>query len=296
MTGFHQVLIGGYSGGGLTQDRKPALLSNEAYSELSNAYIFRERTKKRDGEVSIGRLRRVFTTLSIGNSSASPWSFNIYTKLSITPETNAEIQPGSVVIDIATLATVFADQGNGILTNSTPGNSGTINYMTGDVVLITTVGAGHATTISVNYFPALPVMGILRREVSTLGIDATIFFDTVYAYQYLNGFQELSPGTTSAGTNTDFFWDANFQGVTSDLRYFFVTNNNITLGSATPYDPIRYFNNSNWITFQPVLADNPPSASQTKLYQSLILIPYYGRLLALNTWEGTTAGGVAGAT
>ena len=27
----------------------------------------------------------------------------------------------------------------------------------------------------------------------------------------------------------------------------------------------------------------------------MILIPYYGRLLALNTWEGTTAGGVAGA-
>lgn len=281
MTGFQQVLIGGYPGGGLTQDRKPALLSNEAYSELFNAYVFRERTKKRDGEVPMGRLRRVFTAQSLGNSGASPWSFNIYTLLTITPETNAEIQPGSVSISIATLGTPFVDQGNGILSNATPGNSGTINYMTGDVVLTTTVGAGHASTITFGYFPALPVMGILRREVSTVGIDFTIWFDTKYAYQYVSGFQELVPGTTWTGTNTDFFWEANFQGATPDLRYFFVTNNNIDIVNTT-YDPIRYFNNTAWIDLQPLV-----TASDT-LWQALILIPYYGRLLALNTWEGPT--------
>lgn len=296
MSSFHQVLIGGYPGGGLTQDKKPLLLANEAYSDLENAYVFRDRTKKRDGEVPMGRLTRVFTSQSLGNSGASPWTFNIYTLLSITPEANAQIQPGSVNIAIATLATHFIDQGNGTLTNTTPGNSGTINYMTGSVTLTTTVGAGHASTISFNYFPSLPVMGILKRDVATLGIDATVFFDTTYAYQYNNGFQELVPGTTWTGSDTDFFWAANYQGATSNLRYFFVTNNNITAGSSTPYDPIRYFNNSTWTDFQPILADNPPSAAQTKLYQALILIPYYGRLLALNTWEGTTAGGVSGAT
>jgi hypothetical protein len=229
MTGFHQVLIGGYPGGGLTQDRKPALLSNEAFSVLDNAYVWRERTKKRDGEVPMGRLSRVFTTVSIGNSSASPWTFNLYTKLSITPETNAEIQHGSVSITIATLATPFVDQGNGTLTNATAGNSGTINYMTGSVTLTTTVGAGHATTVTMTYYPALPVMGILKRDVATIGIDSTVFFDTKYAYQYSNGFQELVPGTTWTGTNTDFFWAANFQGATPNLRYFFTTNNNIDL-------------------------------------------------------------------
>ena len=71
-------------------------------------------------------------------------------------------------------------------------------------------------------------MGILKRDVPLLGIDATVFFDTNYAYQYVNGFQELAPGTTWTGTNTDFFWAANYQGATPDLRYFFVTNNNIT--------------------------------------------------------------------
>jgi hypothetical protein len=361
MTGFHQVLIGGYPGGGLVQDRKPLLLPNEAYSALENAYVFRERTKKRDGEVPMGRLRRVFINQSIGNSSSSPWTFNIFyfgtgAKGFITAITNAnpgqvtsphhglssgmevtfnsiagmtqlngntytvtvvdsnnftigvdttafgvytgsgfwvsqpnaEIEAGSVQINIATLATPFVDQGNGTLTNATAGNSGTINYMTGSVTLTTTVGAGHATTVSFNYFPALPVMGILKRDMTTVGIDATVFFDTVYAYQYVSGFQELVAGETWTGTNTDFFWAANYQGATANLRYFFVTNNNIDIAGLS-YDPIRYFNNSAWTDLQPLLT------STTKLWQALILIPYYGRLLALNTWEGATADGYTGA-
>jgi|GEM_PF-910757 hypothetical protein len=358
MSSFHQVLIGGYPGGGLTQDKKPALLANEAFSDLQNAYVYRDRTKKRDGEVPMGRLSRLFTAQSLGNSGASPWTFNIFTFLtglqgSITAITNAnpgkvtstahglsngmfvifigvggmtelngnvytvtvvdpnnftigidttlftsytsggiwvnkpqayaEIAEGTVRISIATLATPFVDQGNGILTNATAGNSGVINYMTGSVTLTTTVGAGHAATITFSYYPALPVMGILRREVPTIGIDSTVFFDTVYAYQYVNGFQELVPGTTWTGTNTDFFWAANFQGATPDLRYFFVTNNNIDTIALT-YDPIRYYNNTTWTNLQPLLT------ATTTLWQAQILIPYYGRLLALNTWEGSTGG------
>jgi hypothetical protein len=289
MTGFQQVLIGGYPGGGLTQDRKPALLANEAYSDLENAYVFRERTKKRDGEVPMGRLSRVFSNVAIGNSGASPWTFNLYTAISVTPEANAEIAPGSVTITIATLATPFVDQGNGILSNATPGNSGIINYMTGSVTLTTTVGAGNATTVSLTYYPALPVMGIIKRDVSTFGIDSTVFFDTKYAYQYVNGFVELAPGTTWTGTNTDFFWAANYQGATPDLRYFFATNNNIDI-LHTLYDPIRYYNNSTWTNLQPLVT------ATITLWQGLILIPYYGRLLALNTWEGPTASTYTGAT
>jgi len=291
MSGFHQVSIGGYPTGGLTQDRKPALLANEAFSELQNAYVFRERTKKRDGEVPMGRLSRTFASQSLGNTPGTTWAFNIYTILSITPETYAQIQPGSVSISIVTLATPFVDQGNGNFSNATAGNSGTINYITGAVNLTAiSVVAGHAATISFSYFPALPVMGILKREVSTIGIDATVFFDTKYAYQFNAGFQELVAGETWTGNNTDFFWAANFQGASADKRYFFVTNDNITLGAPSPYDPIRYFNMSAWIDLQPLI-----TATQT-LWQGLIIIPYYGRLLILNTWEGTTVGGQAGAT
>jgi hypothetical protein len=289
MSGFQQVLIGGYPGGGLTQDKKPALLANEAYSDLQNAYVYRERTKKRDGEVPMGRLSRVFTAVSIGNSSASPWTFNLYTVLSITPETNAEIQAGSVSISITGVSTPFVDQGNGTLTNATAGNSGTINYITGSVTLITTASPGSAATATMVYYPTLPVMGILKRDVTTFGIDSTVFFDTKYAYQYVNGFGELVPGTTWTGTNTDFFWAANYQGATPNLRYFFVTNNNIDIATSS-YDPIRYYNNTTWTDLQPLVT------ATVTLWQALILIPYYGRLLALNTWEGTTGSTYTGAT
>jgi len=283
MTGFQQVLIGGYPGGGLVQDKKPALLPNEAFSDLENAYVFRERTKKRDGEVPMGRLSRFFTSQSLGNSGASPWVFIIYSILGITPGPASEIVPGSVSISIAGIPTPFLDQGNGILTNATVGNHGAVNYSNGGIIIITTAPAGSAATITFSYFPGLPVMGILRREVATIGIDSTVWFDTKYAYQFLNGFQELVPGITWTGTNTDFFWAANFQGATPDLRYFFVTNNNLDL-AAPSYDPIRYYNNSTWIDLQPLVT------ATVTLWQAQILIPYYGRLLALNTWEGATAG------
>lgn len=359
MNGFQQVLIGGYPSGGLTQDKKPAFLANEAFSELTNAYVFRERTKKRDGEVPMGRLSRLFVSQSIGNSSASPWTFILYyfstgvsgsitaitnaspgqvtsphhglsTGMKVTfsgvggmiqlnnntytitvvdannftigvdttpygtytsggiwfNQPNAEIAAGSLSIVMG--GVTFTDQGNGTLTSITPGNSGIINYITGQITLITTVSAGTAATASFLYYPSLPVMGILRREVASIGIDSTIFFDTTYAYQFVSGFQELVPGEIWTGTNTDFFWEANFQGVTSNLRYFFVTNNNINI-PALSYDPIRYFNNSTWTDLQPLLS------ATTTLWQALILIPYYGRLIALNTWEGATSDTYIGA-
>jgi hypothetical protein len=363
MTGFQQVIIGGYPGGGLTQDRKPAVLANEAYSDLENAYVFRERTKKRDGEVPMGRLSLVFSNVAIGNSSASPWTFNLFSFISglsgvVTAITNAnpgqvtstaheltsgmevrfigvggmtqlngniytvtvvdannftigvdttaygvytsggiwinqpgaELIAGSVIIIMG--GVTFTDQGNGILTSVTPGNSGSINYITGQITLTTTVAAGTAATASFSYYPSLPVMGIIKRDISTFGIDSTVFFDTKYAYQYVNGFIELVPGTTWTGNNTDFFWAANYQGATPDLRYFFATNNNILLsGPGSPsYDPIRYFNNSTWTNLQPLVT------STVTLWQALILIPYYGRLLALNTWEGPTGSTYTGAT
>ena len=391
MTGFQQVLIGGYPGGGLTQDKKPALLANEAFSDLENAYVFRERTKKRDGEVPMGRLSRFFNAVSLGNSSVSPWTFNLYTLAGITPEPNAEIEPGSVQIYFNTTTytgtivpgpfspgvqgytnasdcevfsntltglyngavvtisgvdivpnsgenainstwgdkigyveiipantsfklgvssqgwgkwasggtwsstsgstNIFIDDGNGnLVAKTSPGtNLGTINYMTGAITITHTAGAGVPVSATFVYYPALPVMGIIKRDVATFGIDSTVFFDTKYAYQYINGFAELVPGITWTGTNTDFFWGANYQGATPDLRYFFVTNNNIDIPTSS-YDPIRYYNNSTWTNLEPLVT------STITLWQALILIPYYGRLLALNTWEGPTGDTYTGAS
>lgn len=286
MTGFHQVLIGGYPSGGLMTDRKPFMLPDQAFSELENAYVYRERTRKRLGTKGVGQLSRSFTAVSLGVTGASPYTFNIYSSVSpAIVEPFAQIKSGSVLITVTGISP-FTDQENGTLTSTTPGNSGVINYVTGSVTLTTTAIAGTAITISFVYYPSLPSMGICKQDISTFGIDNTIFFDTKYAYQFTGGsFQELAPGTVWSGSITDFFWSANYQGTTPDLRFFFVTNDNIKPAAST-YDPIRYYNpaSSSWTALTPAIT------STTFLFQALIIIPYYGRLLALNTWEGTAVG------
>jgi hypothetical protein len=302
MSAFTQVLIGGYPSGGLMTDRKPLMLPSEAFSDLKNAYVFRERTKKREGLVGVGLLQRNFLAASIGNSPASlTWTItSIYVLVSpAITETNAQINIGSMVITGG--PDTFTDQGNGILRRQDGNLLSTINYVTGAIVLQRTTALANAFTATFGYFPSLPVMGICKLDISTLGIDDTIYFDTKYAYHFVSGsFSELVPGTTwtapkrTNGTNTYFFWAANYQGSTPNLRFFFVTNNYIDPAGGL-FDPIRYYNPlaSSWTALTPIVADVPQSPAQIKLFQGLIIIPYYGRLLILNTWEGPN---LAGAT
>lgn len=273
---------------GLEQDKKPFLLPYQAFTILDNAYVWRDRVLKREGLELLGRLRRVFVGSSLGNSGASPWSFNIYSTLvpAIVPEATAEIEPGSVVITFG--GVTFTDQGDGTLTSVTPGNSGTINYLTGNVVLTHTPGAGNPATINFNYFPGLPVMGMLEREITGTNNEETVYFDTKYAYKFVTGgFQEYIVGTTWQSDNWQLFSAANYRGSTPQSRLFFVTNFNNGQGTVASFDPIRYTDGATWTAFAPLV-----SATDT-LFQARIIIPYFGRLLALNVWEGTTAGGAA---
>lgn len=333
------LVIQGYSSG-LETNKKPFALTETAFPKLENAYCWRERIKKREGMKLLGRLRRFFFNDSIGNSAASPWTFNIYSTLTspITPETNAEIEPGSVIIYIGASTTTAAitgytnasdcevtsalhglstgdqveitgvvvvegsgpddingkiytievitvntfklgvssqswgiyssggtwthpvaanqtlfDQGDGTLaTSPASATTGIINYLTGSVTL-TGATAGVAATITFGYFPGLPVMGILTRELSSINNEQTVFFDTVYAYVHDgNNFVEMTPGTIWAGTDSDFFWGTNYRGSEAQDRLFFVTN---FVNSTT--NPMRYFVNSAWTDFAPLIGSEP---------------------------------------
>lgn len=265
---------------GVQKNKKPFLFAQDAFIQLENAYVWREEVKKREGIQLIGRFRRVFSAASIGNSGASPWTINtIYSNYvpAVVPEATAEIVPGSVVITIG--AITFTDQENGLLTSVTPGNSGYINYLTGEVFLTHTAGAGVASTATFAYYPGLPAMGILTREIQDE--DDTVWFDTKYAYTHDGSdFQEfLSSSVTWDGTDSDFFWGANYRGSDAETRLFFVTNFVASAGS-----PMRYTDGTTWSSFSPAVS------STQFMFSARILIPYYGRLVALNTWEGTVVG------
>lgn len=279
---LQSIMITGYNSG-VQRNKKPFLITDDAFSELYNAYIWREQLKKREGLKLLGRLRRVMPNASIGNTGASPWSFNIYTAYGITAEIHAEIEPGSVIITIAG-PIVFTDQGNGLFTGSVGGNSGTINYVTGDIVLTHTAGAGVATTASFNYFPSLPVMGIWQRERVEINDEQTIFFDQKYAYIHDGAnFQEFlltSPVTTWNGTNSDFFWATNYRGADANVRLFFVTNFVNSTGS-----PMRYTDGSTWTTFQPILSGT--STTQTLGAVVVGAVAFAGVILTLPIIEGS---------
>jgi len=272
---------------GLVQSREEFLLPDDAYPTLENAFVWRERIRRRQGLQTLGRLRRILTAQSLGNTAASPWSFNIFTVLGLlATEPNANVEPGSVVITIAG-PIIFTDTGLGTLTSVTPGNSGTINYITGDVTLTHTAGVGVATTIDFNYFPGLPVMGLRTRELTATNNEQMVAWDTKYAYRFVGGFQEFIPGYTWTGTDYNFFWTTNYwvSPAPANNKIFWATN-----FSGTKGDPIRYtdFSSSVWVDFAPTI-----NAGLDKLQQCLALLPFRGRLVAFNTLEGATLAGSA---
>ncbi len=276
---------------GLVESREEFILPNDAYPVLQNAFVWRERIKRKqgyeflDGDVNKSRLRRILPAgTSIGNTGASPWSFNLFTASSVgAGETNKELQVGSVVITISAGPIVFTDQGDGTLTSPTAGNSGTINYGSGAIVLTHTAGAGVATTAAFNYFPSLPVMGLRTRETNNTNREELVAFDQKYAYKYVSGWQEFIAGTTWTGTDSDFFWTTNYWNdmAANPQKIFWVTN-----FSGTGGDPIRYTNGTAWVNFAPQI-----NVAGDVLAQCQAIIPFRSRLLVFNTYEGANLAG-----
>lgn len=359
MNGLQRFVIAGYNSG-LQNDRKPFLLPDKAFQTLQNAYVWRERVRKRECLELVGRLRKlvplqqsfgnaspsynanllqttgyiiaannanpgqittpyphnlvngnmviiggVMGATGYNNGAANPWTitvvdafnftigtsaagFGLYTgggtwfsnqPLSLT-EPNAEIVPGSIKFSFN--GNAFTDNGNGILSMNAQ-NFGTINYQTGEFQITTNIIFGP-TTLTYYYYPGLPVMGIESRELSGIIFEQTIFFDTKYAYTFDGtNFNDIN-GVGWTGSDSDFFWTTNYAGVDNSVKTFYVTNN-----FDDPGSPMRYTMDAvTFTTFQPQLV----STGGTFLLETLILIPYYGRLIALNTIEGPSLGNV----
>lgn len=290
---------------GLVNNVKPFLIFDAAFQTLMNAYSWRNRIKKREGLQFLNRLRRIFTatvTAGIAFPANSTTIFNLFTQLGInkgSTEPNAQIELGNIsnitIAFGAPLNQTWTDStGTGVMTGFAPTiTSVSINYNIGDITVVNGAVAFGASvpTITVNYYPSLPVMGICLWDQPGNYNQITILFDTIYAYQYVgSGFQQLGAPTIWHGGNNDFFSYANFRGSTADTAYFFVTNFVNTLPGPIAGDPIRYFNGTVWTNLIPVIAasNQPPAAPASPLFfmtQARFLIPYYGRLVALNVFE-----------
>lgn len=298
MAGYSPLKITGMSTG-LVQQREEFLLPDDAYPRLQNAYVWRERILRKKGYQLLGRLQREEAVT--GNLVAG--TVNLIVLLGL--EATSSIVPGSINITDTVQGTVYTDPArDGVLvaTGGT-GTGGTINYATGQITIVG--GANHALTGTLQYYTGQPVMGIRTRELTNSSSDQTVFFDQTYAYIFdnvLSAFKEFIPGTTWNASNkgvssTDFFWSTNYWVsalvlpgtataffTTANRKLFWVTNNTGAAGANA--DPIRITDGTTWVDF------SPPNFGQIDatnfLVQCLSLLPFRGRMLAFNTYEGTS--------
>ncbi len=299
MAGYSPLKITGMTTG-LVQEREEFILPDDAYPTLVNAYVWRERIKRKKGYELLGRLQRnIGTTDGAGNAT-----------ITINPH---PIQSGIASFTVG--ANLFNDPGGAspvTLLTSGPGTA-VLDRATG---ILTITGSNLAT--AVQYFPGLPVMGIRTRELQNSANDQTVFFDQDYAYIF-NGstqqFQEFIPGTTwnAAGlpvSGTDFFWSTNYwvssqlisttsvppayqtAFTTNNVKLFWVTNG--SGGDTGGGDPPRITDGTKWLDFyhdtNPTV--NSPWAQIDKtnfLVNWLAMLPYRGRMVTFNTWEGVNA-------
>lgn len=386
--GLQSLDIFGFKSGVQQRNKKPFLLAQDAFVNLNNAYVWREEVKKREGLQLIGRYRRVLesgTILSTTATGAQYTNADILADAAFAlraTEPNAQIEPGSVDITVSGGFGVFTDPGSDGILDAGASGDGYINYVTGELVLNfnAPLPAGANVVVKIDYYPGLPAMGILTRDLPAINNEDTLWFDTKYCYQHDGSdFQEFLPASavTWDSTNSDFFWGANYRGLDAQTRLFFVTN-----FVANASNPMRYTNGVTWETFQPIIGgtgqtdvlsttlafgsatfgpalltklpivegsvvitvsenqntqtdiifrDTPKdgtlvssglntgtinyatgqidlsfnpvlpgsgswtvtavySQAGTLLFSARVLIPYYGRLLAFNIWEGTTIG------
>lgn len=240
------LLVGPYEVG-VQQNLKPFMIPEDAFPNLNNALVFRGRVERKDGYRNVGRLRRVLTSvagtnLSAGGAGNVTYTFSTALGISAS-QPNLQIQPGTIahpitiVIGAPISQTLTDTTGTGTMTitGAGPITAASINYALGTLLLTFSGAAGASSvTISLAYYPTIPVMGICTQETSSLStfqpnLFNTIFFDQVYAYQFTAGnFSELPSTlpTTWSGSNTQFFWSTNYQKDSAGRDLFWVTNDN----------------------------------------------------------------------
>jgi hypothetical protein len=163
----------------------------------------------------------------------------------------------------------------------------TLNRSTG-VLTIT----GATINASVYYYPGLSVMGLSVLETLTINDELLVGFDTKYSYLYDVASQDFLASNTYKGTSTifewtgadyNFFWTVNYANCLWASNGIYGFQSSVVASTASSGDGIRWLDQSGqgWVNFL------PPVDSTNYLMGCIAILPYKGRLLVFNTWEGS---------
>jgi len=223
---------------GIRSDRLPFVIDNDSFPTLINAYQWRGRVKRKRGTKLLNRLTRFFNSLPAYGSIASinlvGGFANLFTGFGL--QSTGTLIPGSVFIFDNNTAELFTDDGLGNL-NGSVGGIGFVNYANGDILI--NGGGGDLITITITYYPGLPVMGLEDLILQVNQFPGTLAFDTTYSYNittfanaldlydiydvsfYKNPVTGSYPGyiekvsvtpTTWNGRDYQQFWTVNYEG------------------------------------------------------------------------------------
>lgn len=266
---------------GLQNDIRPWLIPDSAYEQLTNAYIYRGRIRKRFGS----RYMIPITTPLIGmeqypsrlrvSLGVGAGPFNIPNTSALSPLKIGQIFTlGNVVFTITALGAGVATLTSNLAITATIDSTVTPNTVT---------FAGAVPPDTVYWYPSLPVMGLIIWQTSTINNEPTIAFDTQFAYQFTSaGWDRLSleaaaGDATWSGTDSQFFWGYTYQGTNLAENFLFVTNFN---GAETNF--MRYLDQSfTWHSFSPRTA----TAAGNNIIGGRIIVGFHDHMVILNTIE-----------
>ncbi len=309
----------GFTGGeaSLQTDLRPWLIADNAFEMLQNAYVFRGRVRKRFGSILSGAGQDVLKSrlaVQIGTTSGAG--------------VLAGVVPGRI-FKVGQAFSVGVVQFT--VYNPAPApqqmlrTDGLLAAATYDITNGNYNITGAPINTPVFFYPAEPVMGLTQYEIGAINNHPAFGFDTEFAYKYVGG-RWLRSFTTNGlpldipifhGSDSDFFWAANWKDIVSSIPIMFVTNFHIVnpngLGIVTD-DPIWAYQeiatvptwtpfsyspdaNINFENVQPltVTQTSPGNRSIITNYvqQARIILPFKNRLILLNTIENNANGATA---
>ena len=268
---------------GWQTDLRPWLIPDDAFAQLENAYVFR------------GRVRKRFGSRLMGFGFDSSQTEQLFSRLRIMIDTTdgSGDASGTVPGSIFGIGQIFSI-GDSIYTVDHTGTPAAMLSTDGTTIIAsynTSTGAYVFTGAPINtdvwFYPAEPVMGLTQYEGAPINNWPAYAFDTQFAYVFAGGFWQRS-GTGSNpiwhGTNDQYYWATNWQGLSPDEIFMFVTNFNATIGTpGGTDDPIWFFDGTTWAKF-----DQDYTIFNTAgdfIFTARIILPFKNRLVMLNTIE-----------
>jgi len=261
--------------GGLQKDVKPWLISNDAFEQLNNAYIFRGRVRKRFGSSLMNQgvaveVAQLSSRLRIALTGGAAVGITDGAGNATGTVPGILFKVGQLFSIGTQIFTVSVTGAPGAMLNTGIG-TGTYNTTTGVYVF-----AGATPLTQIYFYPAEPVMGLIQYEDGTSLADPTYAFDTQFSYQFTSGAWARLGTAVWTGSNSQFFWGCNWRGIATTDRLLYVTNNN----SA---DGIKYWNGAVWAVLNPLI----DSGGVNRLITANMIVVYKNRLVVLSPTETT---------